>query len=282
MKGLAKLSPARRLAILAWFGLLAVCVQVNAQSMRLQVNAQSMREVLGPGDSVRITVFRYPDLTTEARLSEEGKLTMPLVGELALTGMSPDDAGKHIAERLKQGKFLVNPQVTVAVLQTRSRQVSVLGLVSRPGRYALEGESARLTDLIALAGGLQPTAADTVTVVQNRDGKTEKLEVDLPLLMQGGDPGKNIEVQNGDTIFVHRAPVFYIYGEIQRAGAYRVEPGLTVMQALSLAGGITPRGTDRRPQLRRRAPSGEWKESTASLFDAVRADDVIYIRESLF
>jgi polysaccharide export outer membrane protein len=266
----------------AWAGPLAIIAWLTLLAVSPPAYAQSMREVLGAGDSVRITVFRYPDLTTEARLSEEGKVTMPLIGEVALGGMTPDEAGTHIADRLKRGKFLVNPQIGVTVLQARSRQVSVLGLVARPGRYALEGTSAKVTDLIALAGGLQPTASDTVTVVLNRGGKSDKMDIDLPSLMQGSDLAKNVDVQNGDTIFVHRAPVFYIYGEIQKAGAYRVEPGITVMQAISLAGGITLRGTDRRPQLRRRTPQGDWKESSVGLFDPVRADDVIYIRESLF
>jgi polysaccharide biosynthesis/export protein len=273
MNALKKLFSARRLALAAWIGLTAVS---------LQGYAQAMREVLGGGDQVKITVFRYPDLTTEGRLTEEGRITVPLVGEVDLNGKTPDEAGKYIAERYKQGKFLVNPQVGVSVMQTRSRQVSVLGLVSKPGRYPLEGASAKLSDVIALAGGLQPTASDTVTVQTNRNGKTEKFDVDLPSIMQGGDQAKNIELQNGDTIFVNRAPVFYIYGEVQRAGAYRVEPGMTVMQAISLAGGLTPRGTDRRPQMRRKAGPTDWKEGTVSLTEHVRADDVIHIRESLF
>jgi polysaccharide export outer membrane protein len=240
-----------------------------------------MREVLGGGDTVRITVFRYPDMTTEGRLTEDGKITVPLVGEVPLSGKTPDEAGKEIADRLKKGKFLVNPQVSVAVVQTRSRQVSILGQVAKPGRYPLEGTSARLTDIIALAGGLQPTAAEIVTVVQNRNGRSQRIDVDVPAIMSGSAEAKNVEVQNGDTIYVNRAPVFYIYGEIQRGGAYRVEPGMTVMQAISLAGGITPRGTESRPRMRRR--DGErWQETTVSLNDTVKADDVIYVRESLF
>jgi polysaccharide biosynthesis/export protein len=248
----------------------------------MQGHAQNLREVLGGGDAVRVTVFRYPDLSTEGRLSEDGRITLPLLGEVKLQGMTPQDAGKHIAQRYKSGRFLVNPQVGVSILETRSRQVSVLGLVTKPGRYPLEGTTARLSDVIALAGGLQPTAADTVTVVQNRRGKSVRFDVDLPSVMQGLGKTKDVEIQSGDTIFVNRAPVFYIYGEVNRAGAYRVEPGLTVAQAISLAGGMTVRGTERRPQLRRKGGKEGWTQETVGLFDAVKPDDVIVIRESLF
>lgn len=273
MTRLLDLISARRIARLCALMLLLSTVHAYAQAAR---------ESLGGGDMVRITVFRYPDLTTEGRLSEEGRITLPLVGDVNLKGMTPHSAGKHIAQRFKTGKFLVNPQVGVTVIETRSRVVSVLGLVGKPGRYPLDATSARLTDIIALAGGLQPTASDMVTVVLNRKGKASKIDVDLPALMQNAGRGKNIELQNGDTVFVNRAPVFYIYGEVNRAGAYRVEPGMTIVQAISLAGGMTLRGTDRRPQLKRRTTDGKWNESTVSLLDPVRADDVIFIRESWF
>jgi len=92
----------------------------------------------------------------------------------------------------------------------------------------------------------------------------------------------NVEVQNGDTIFVPRAPVFYIYGEVLRAGAYRLEPNATVMNALSLGGGLTPRGTERGLKINRRMPDGGVKRIDARLADQIQPDDVIYVRESLF
>jgi polysaccharide export outer membrane protein len=244
--------------------------------------AQSMREVLGPGDTVRITAFRYPNLTTEARLSEDGKVTMPLLGEVMLQGLTPEQAARDIADRLENGNYLKDPQIGVAVIQARSRQVSVLGMVTHPGRYVLDGASARVTDVIALAGGLQPGAADTATVQRIRAGKAESLQVDLVAIMQDADPSTNVEIASGDSVFVPRAPVFYIYGEVKQGGAYRLEPQITVTQAIALAGGITPRGSEHRVQLRRRAPDGQWREWRAGLTDVVLAGDVIFVRESLF
>jgi polysaccharide biosynthesis/export protein len=261
---------------------LAVLAFLALSTLPAQPWAQSMREVLGPGDTVRITAYRYPDLTTEARLSEQGKLNVPLIGEVALQGMTPEEAGKHIAERMKKGNFLLNPQIGVAVVEARSRQVSVLGFVTNPGRYVLDGSSAKVSDVIALAGGLQPTASDTAIVTRPRGRESESYNIDLAAIIQHGDASKDIQVSSGDSVFVPKAPVFYIYGEVTRGGAYRLEPEMTVTQAIALAGGITPRGSERRLQVRRRGADGKWKESSLRLLDPVSADDVIYVRESLF
>ncbi len=248
----------------------------------MQALAQSPRDTLGTGDTVRVTVFRYPDLTTEARISEKGAIVMPLIGEVNIKGLSADDAGARIAQRLKDGKFLINPQVGVALLTLRSRQVSVLGDVARPGRYALEDPSAKLTDVLAMAGGMGPLAADNVTIMSNRGGKSVKTQVNLPSVMHDSQMQQNVDIQSGDTVFVPRAPVFYIYGEVQHGGAYKLEQGITVMQAISLGGGITLRGSERRIEIRRRGPDGQWQEAGAKLADAVKPDDVIYVKESFF
>ena len=227
-------------------------------------------EKLGVGDAVRVSVFQQPDLTLEARISEGGTITMPLIGAVKLAGLSTAEAGAQIAGALKRGKFLNNPQVQVALTTLRSRQVSVLGLVARPGRYALDETSSQLADVIAAAGGVVPTGSETVTV--KRDGKDQKVH----LLV------KSFPLKGGETIYVERAPVFYIYGEVTRAGAYRLEPEMTVMQAIAAGGGITPRGSDRRLKLRRPQADGKIVETDVSLQEAVKANDVIYVKEAIF
>ncbi len=225
---------------------------------------------VGVGDAVRVTVFQQPDLATEARVSERGTINMPLVGEVKIGGMTPNAAASHIASALKSGKFLKNPQVTLAVTTLRSRQVNVLGMVPRPGRYPLDDASSHLADVIAAAGGVAPGGAELVTVV--RDGKSQKIDV----------MAKNFQLKNGDTIQVERAPVFYIYGEVMRGGAYPLAPNMTVMQAIAAGGGITPRGSERRLKLRRPAGDGKYIETDASLQDTLKADDVVYVKESIF
>lgn len=239
-------------------------------------------DILGPGDSIRVTVFQNPDLTTETRISPQGTIRIPLIGQIDLKGLSPGDAVNRITQRLKDGQFLKDPQVSLTVLQVRSRQVSVLGQVAKPGRYALDDTSTRLVDVLALAGGITPAGDDTVTLMTTREGKPTQLGIDVSTMYRTADMSANIEVENGDTIFVQRAPVFYIYGEVQRAGAYRLDKNLNVIQALSLGGGVTARGTERGIRAHRRATDGSLNKIEVQPADRVQPDDVIYVRESLF
>ena len=264
----------RRSPVAALFGIAAMLVSAAAFGQS--------RETLGEGDSIRITVFQNPDLTTETRISERGTITFPLIGEVALGGLSPAGAEARIARQLIEGKFVLKPQVSLNVVRVRSRQVSVLGQVARPGRYPLDDTSSNLADLLALAGGISPTGDDNVTVMVTRNGKTAKLDINVPTMYRTGDLSRNIQLQSGDTIFVQRAPIFYIYGEVQRSGAYRLEPDMTVMQALSVGGGVTPRGTDRGLKIRRKAGNGNFQTIDARLTDPLEPNDVIYVRESLF
>jgi len=124
--------------------------------------------------------------------------------------------------------------------------------------------------VIAAAGGIAAGGNENVTVIRN--GESQKVS----------SLAKDFELQSGDTLYVDRGPTFYIYGEVTRAGAYPVQPGLTVMQAISLSGGITPRGSERRLKMRRPGPDGQVVETDAKLQDQVKADDVIFVREALF
>lgn len=239
------------------------------------------RETLGAGDTIRVTVFQNPDLNTETRISERGTIVFPLIGEITLSGQTPAGAGLRIADQLKSRNFMKDPQVTVTLLQVRSRQVSVLGNIVRPGRYALDESNMTLTDILALAGGIGPEGADSVTVIAKRNGTEQKLEVNIAEMMRKGDMSRNFEIENGDMVYVHRAPMFYIYGEVQRAGAYRLEPNMAVMHALSVGGGLTQRGTARGLQIHRRMPNGSVRRFDAQLTDQVQPDDLIFVRESL-
>ena len=168
----------------------------------------------------------------------------------------------------------------MTVVQARSRLVSVLGFVNSPGRYELDGISAKISDVIAMAGGLDPNASDKIILQPSGGGKSEPVTVDLSSIIQG-DPSKNIEVRGENSIFVPRAAVVYVYGEVQKGGAYRIESEMTVMQAISLAGGITPRGSENRCSFAK-GSDGKWKQFNVKLTDGVSPDDVIYVREGLF
>jgi polysaccharide export outer membrane protein len=252
-----------------------------ALTLSLPALGQS-RDTVGEGDVVRITVFQSPDLTTETRISERGTITFPLIGEVAIGGLTPADAEGRIAQLLSEGKFVLNPQVSLNVIRVRSRQISVLGQVVRPGRYPLDDVRSNLTDILALAGGINASGDENITVMANRNGKTMKFAINVPKMYRTGDLSEDIQLENGDTIYVPRAPVFYIYGEVQRAGVYRLEPAMTVVQALSVGGGLTPRGTVRGLMIQRRAPDGHFEKIDAHPNESIKPDDVIYVRASLF
>lgn len=237
---------------------------------------------LGAGDAVRITVFQNPDLSVEGRVSENGSISFPLIGNVALGGLSIGAAEKKIADALKSGGFLRQPQVNIVLVQMRGSQASVLGQVNRPGRFPLETANIRVSDMLALAGGATAQADDVVILTGVRDGQPVRKLIDIPALFLGNQSQDDILVMAGDTLYVQKAPVFYIYGEAQRSGAFRIERGMTVMQGLATGGGPTARGTENRLQLHRRDANGVVQKLSPALTDLLQPNDVIYVRESLF
>lgn len=238
--------------------------------------------VLGIGDAVRVSVYQNPDLGVDARLSETGQISMPLIGAVALGGLTVPAAQAKIEKLLRDGGFVNKPQVTVQTTQIRSSQISILGQVNRPGRYPIETVGSKVSEMLAAAGGVLPVGADVVTLVGTRDGKPVKLDIDLPAVLQGGQAGIDAAVANGDIIYVDRAPSFYIYGEVQHPGQFRLERGMTFMQALAQGGGLTAKGTERGIRVNRRDAAGAVRTVEIGLNDTVLRDDVIYVRESIF
>ena len=182
---------------------------------------------------------------------------------------------------MDQGGFVKSPQVNLIVTLLQSQQVSVLGQVSRPGRYPVDGRRSVL-DMLALAGGIGPDGGDVVTLIRKRDGKVVKNNIDIVELFRRGDMVEDFDLAGGDVLFVERAPRFYIYGEVQRPGPVRLERQMTVLQALSAGGGLTPRGTERGIRVKRRDASGKIEVLESKQDDLVQVDDVIYVKESIF
>jgi len=240
--------------------------------------AEGADYVLGAGDLVRIGVFGYPDMTADVRVDESGGIRYALVGTLSVAGRSTREVETMLAQRLTDGGFIRSPQVSVLITEYLSRKVAVMGEVSKPGQYALTQRS-RVLDLLAEAGGVVTgVAADSATLLR-ADGS--KLEVDLFELFQG-DPEQTAAMAPGDTLYVPRAAQFYVYGEVQRPGTYRLERRMTVSQAISAGGGLTPRGTERRATVKRRNSEGMEKDIDVRGADLLQPDDVLLIKESLF
>lgn len=237
---------------------------------------------LGAGDVIRISVYQNPDLTLETRVTEAGLVTYPLLGTIRLGGLGVTAAEKLITDGLRNGNFVKQPQVTIVVEQVRGNQASVLGQVNRPGRFPLEVADMRLTDLLATAGGTSPIGSDRVVLSGTRNGAAYRVEVDLPTLFGPGGRDQDVVVQNGDTIWVDRQPLIFIYGEVQRPGSARLERGMTVMQALATGGGLTLRGTERGIRVHRKGTDGKVQVLQPKMDDTLLEGDVVFVQESLF
>jgi polysaccharide export outer membrane protein len=263
-------------------------VSVNAQPspppLEMSASATSSNQDyrLGAGDSIGVQVYQSPDLTLESRVSESGVISYPLIGNVQLGGLSLVEAEKTIADALRSGGFVRSPQVNITLRQVRGNQVAVLGQVNRPGRFPLETVNTRVSDMLATAGGVTPTGDDVLIVTGQRQGQAFRRVIDIPGLFLNQKPEDDIVVAGGDTLYVNKAPMFYIYGEAQRPGPYRIERGMTVMQALAQGGGPTSRGSQNRLKLHRRDSAGKVIETVPQLTDVVRPEDVIYVRESIF
>ncbi len=244
----------------------------------LQATAKSEDYRLGAGDLLKIAVFDHDELSIDARVSQTGNITFPLVGQVPVAGLSTRDAELLLARRLMDGAFLKLPQVSILVSEYQSQKVAVMGQVTKPGQYPLDA-SKKVIDVVAMAGGLlNDTAADDATLVR-ADGS--RVVIDLQKLFDG-DPAMNLDIHDGDTVFVRRAPQFYIYGQVQHPGQYRLARNTTISQAISIGGGLTPRGTQRRAIVKRLDAQGKEHKYSVADEDVLQPDDVLLIKQSLF
>jgi polysaccharide export outer membrane protein len=237
---------------------------------------------LGPGDSVSIHVYGQPDMDATEYVADDGTLRVALAGAVSVRGLSPAEASERIEQALKNGKYLVDPQVTLTLAQSRSQRVSILGEVRTPGRYVIESNTT-VFDVLAQAGGGTENCADTIYVLRPRpNGDVARYSVDLKGLSDGKAGMLTPALEGGDSVYVPRAERFYIYGEVQQPNMYKLESEMTVLQAIARAGGVTARGSERRIEIRRRDGSGANVVTRANPTDPVRADDIIRVKESLF
>lgn len=234
--------------------------------------------LLGPGDLLKVNVYGYDDLTAEVRISQTGFINYPLLGEVSVTGISPRGAATKIASKLVSGGFIREPKVDVLVLEYQSQKISVMGQVAKPGKYALSTASTVL-DMLAEAGGLVAALAGDQATLLRKNGS--KVTIDLHALFEG-NLDQNFAVSGGDTLFIPKAPQFYVYGEVQKPGMYRLERNMTVAQAITTGGGLTPRGTERRAVVKRRQEDGSQTEIRVDTTSPLLPDDVLFIKESWF
>ena len=255
---------------------------VYASTAQTEAAQSEPLHMLGVGDLVAVQVFARPELSISAYVSDNGSLILPLVGAVKVAGLSPDDAATRIAEALRKGQFVLRPQVNITLQQSHSQQVSVLGQVHTPGRYSLESKTS-VFDLLAQAGGLSADAADTGYLLRkDKSGVAQRLPIDLNNLAGNSQGPNDYRLKSGDSLFVPKSAQFYIYGEVRAPNRYKLERGMTLMQALTLGGGVTDRGSERRVEIRRSTGRGKFNLIDAHATDLIQADDVIRVKQRLF
>lgn len=253
----------------------------------VQLLAQEVN--LGAGDIVRISVYGQKDLDTVARISADGSVTFPLLGNVALSGLSVRDAEARIASQLTDRRLVIDPQVTIFVERSQaaeSESITVLGNVARPGRYPIQSTSGAGTEnvagVIALAGGLNDKAADYLLLTRTVGEDKSTIRVSLRDLLERGDLSENHAVQQGDIAFVPRMDEFFVYGEVQNPGVYRLRQSMSVIQALSASGGLTQSGSEKGITITRKDADGTARSIKVQMNDELQPNDVLIVKEGLF
>jgi polysaccharide export outer membrane protein len=276
-------------AIISWVVIILGVVSARAQDRPNQPPVTDY--VVGPQDVLTITSYDQADLSGKFTLEADGTFTYPLIGRVKAGGLTLRALEDSLKKRLKDEGFFRNPQITVSVETYKSQKVFVVGEVRTPGTYPLSGNMS-LVEAIARAGSTLPTASGEAIVVHpakgasgptlpNQDSAAKNERVDLRA-MQNGVFTDNIVLRDGDTIFVPRAESVYVFGQVKNPGAYPLQQKDTsVLQALSLAGGITDRGATTRIRIVRMV-GREKKELKVNLSDIVLPGDTVIVAERIF
>jgi polysaccharide export outer membrane protein len=241
---------------------------------------------IGPQDVLNITIFGEQELSGKFTVEQDGTFAYPLVGRVKAGGLTLREFEQVLKKQLTDG-FLKNPQVSIAIETYRSQRILVMGEVRSPGEYLLAGDMTLLAAL-ARAGGTNPAASHDVLVVRASHRVADKatpndaeiIRIDLADL-QGGNMTLNLTLLDGDTVNVPKAQSVFVSGQVKAPGAYAVERGTTVLQVLSLAGGLTDRGADSRIRIQRMV-KGRLKEVKAKLIDIVEPGDTIIVPQKFF
>ena len=245
--------------------------------------------VVGSQDVLTITVFGEKDFSGRYTVEHDGTFTYPQLGRVKAGGLTLRALEQALKKQLADG-FLKDPQVAVAIETYKSQQILVLGEVRTPGTYQIAGNLTVLQAL-AQAGSTTPAASRQAVVVRPtkkdatpKDGPSEPnsevIRIDLAQL-QAGDLTMNILLKDGDTLTVPKAQSVFVAGQVKNPGAYAAEAGTTVLQLLSLAGGLTDRGADNRLKILRTV-NGKKVELKAKLTDVVEPGDTVVVPERFF
>ncbi len=249
--------------------------------------------VIGPRDLLEIKVFESPELNQTVRVSEDGSITIPLLGKVIVGGMTKDAVEEKIAGLLEDRKFVINAKVSVFIKEYQSNSISVIGAVNSPGMYELIGKRT-LLQMITQAGGFADNAGDSLFVLREEaNGGERSLSIDLEDLVEHGDQNLNIPLQANDVINVPVDKVIqiFVFGCVKNPGAqsYRLSDKVTLLQAIAKAGGFAEGAKKKAVLIKRKNKDGEEINIKVNLKDIIKGKkpdielqkgDVVYVPES--
>ena len=250
---------------------------------------------LGPEDEIEIRVWDHDDLTRKTRVGLDGKISFPFVGEIKAQGRSLLEVQKEIEQHLGP-KYIIDPRVSITVTEYKSGKFFVVGNVQKPGTYPLT-KTIRVVEAISQAGGVasgtigKPLSGAVAIIIRAQPG--EKLEPKMPdkipasqkitVSLSGamaGDSKQNLEIKNGDTIYIPNL-IYYVTGEVKKPDRYPYEEHMTVLMAVTTAGGFTDKASPRRTYIIREQ-SGVKEKVKTGMDDPIRPSDTIVVPESWF
>ena len=240
--------------------------------------------VVGEADVLKIMVYDHDDLTTTVRVGGDGMITFPLLDRVTVAGLSISAISKEIAARLVDG-YIVNPQVNVFIEEFRSQKAVILGQVGKPGLYELQGQYMFL-ELISKAGGVTKDAGDKAAIKRKVGSESENGEnvitIDLNALVEKGDMSQNIRILDGDSIYVAKAGLYYVTGEVKKPDEYKFKEDTTIIKAIIIAGGFTDKAAKKSVNIIRKIDGEKKVIKKAKMDKLILVDDVIVVPESFF
>lgn len=242
--------------------------------------ASAQEYLVGPGDVLSISVYDNDDLKTKVRVSSDGTIVMPLLGQVNVDKLSVSAITEKITDLLANG-YIVNPQVNVFVDEFRSKKVVILGNVNKPGIIELNGPTTFL-ELVSKAGGFDKEAGDTATIQRKGNSQESVIVINLVSLVRGGDLSQNVQINDEDTVYISRAGMCYVTGEVGSPGTYPCGEGATVLKLVALAKGFTGKASKSGIDIVRMDGDKKNVMKNVNLDTPVQHNDVIVVPESFF
>lgn len=249
---------------------------------------------IGPKDLLEITIFELPELNQTVRVSEEGSISLPLLGSVVIEGLTKEEVQNRIASLLLEKNYVKNARVTVFIKEYQSKRVAMLGALTKPGMYELIGRMT-LLQMISQAGGLTERAANEIFVLrEDSKGNQERIAIDVEDLINNGNPKLNIVLSPNDIINIPIDQIIsiFVFGEVRNPGALQVKLSkkITLLQAIAQAGGPTENAAKSRVLIKRRDPkTGKEIRIKVNMNDLIKGNksdiqllegDVVFVPES--